>query len=103
VMVMMDGVPVEVSTFKGIIEGQPDLYEDLRRRDFTINAIAMDENGVIHDPFGGRKDLKEQIVRSPLNQSMERFQEDPLRMLRAIRFAVGLDFFFAPYCDRGYS
>lgn len=96
VMVMMDGAPVEVSTFKGIIEGQPDIYEDLRRRDFTINAIAMDENGVIHDPFGGRKDLKEQIVRSPLNQSMERFQEDPLRMLRAIRFAVGLDFSLHP-------
>lgn len=92
VTVLMEGVPVEVSTFKGTTAGQYDLYQDLLRRDFTINAIAMDTQGTIYDPFGGREDLKKQIIRSPLNQSRERFLEDPLRMMRAIRFAASFDF-----------
>jgi len=96
VTVFMDGVPVEVSTFKGLDIGQGSLSEDLRHRDFTINAIAIDAARVIYDPFGGREDLREKIIRSPLNQSRERFQEDPLRMLRAIRFAVCLGFTLHP-------
>lgn len=92
IVILMDDVSLEISSFKGILEGQFDLYEDLRRRDFTINAMAMDEEGVIYDPFGGQKDLQERIIRSPLNHSRERFLEDPLRMMRAIRFAVSLDF-----------
>ncbi len=67
------------------------LEEDLVRRDFTVNAIAMDENGVIIDPLGGRKDLKGKIIRTPLNPE-ETFSEDPLRMLRAFRFACRLGF-----------
>lgn len=96
VTVFMDGVPVEVSTFKGTTEGQYDLYQDLLRRDFTINAIAMDTEGTIYDPFGGREDLQKQIIRSPLNQSRERFAEDPLRMMRAVRLAAGLNFTLHP-------
>lgn len=67
------------------------LEEDLLRRDFTVNAIAMDEKGVIIDPLGGRKDLKEKVIRTPLSPE-ETFSEDPLRMLRAFRFACSLGF-----------
>jgi len=96
VTVLMDGAPVEVSTFKGTMEGQSDLYQDLLRRDFTINAVAMDTQGTIYDPFGGQEDLKKQVIRSPLNQSRERFFEDPLRMIRAIRLAATLNFALHP-------
>ncbi len=68
-----------------------DLEEDLVRRDFTVNAIAMDEKGVIIDPLGGRIDLKGKVIRTPLNPE-ETFSEDPLRMLRAFRFACRLGF-----------
>ncbi len=67
------------------------LEEDLVRRDFTINAMAMDENGNIVDPLGGRRDLKNEVIRTPLNPE-ETFSEDPLRMLRAFRFACRLGF-----------
>ncbi len=67
------------------------LKEDLVRRDFTVNAIAMDEKGNVIDPMGGRKDLKEGVIRTPLNPE-ETFSEDPLRMLRAFRFACRLGF-----------
>lgn len=96
VTVFMDGMPVEVSTFKGTTEGQYDLYQDLLRRDFTINAIAMDMQGVVYDPFGGREDLQKQMIRSPLNQSRERFAEDPLRMMRAVRLAASFNFALHP-------
>ncbi|MCD4701156.1 MAG: CCA tRNA nucleotidyltransferase, partial [Candidatus Aegiribacteria sp.] len=67
------------------------LEEDLVRRDFTVNAMAMDEKGNIIDPLGGRKDLKEGVIRTPLSPE-ETFREDPLRMLRAFRFACRLGF-----------
>ncbi len=67
------------------------LEEDLVRRDFTVNAIAMDEKGAIIDPLGGRIDLKGKVIRTPLNPE-ETFSEDPLRMLRAFRFACRLGF-----------
>ncbi len=67
------------------------LEEDLVRRDFTVNAMAMDEMGIIIDPLDGRKDLKEKIIRTPLSPE-ETFSEDPLRMLRAFRFACRLGF-----------
>ncbi|WP_256204419.1 hypothetical protein [Planococcus faecalis] len=67
------------------------LKEDLRRRDFTINAMAMTENQEIIDPFGGQEDLQNQIIRAVGNPD-ERFEEDALRMLRAIRFTGQLDF-----------
>jgi poly(A) polymerase len=70
-----------------------DLYEDLLRRDFTINAMARDPlNGTIIDPFHGREDLEAHILRAVGNEPDKRFDEDPLRLLRAVRFAAQLNF-----------
>jgi poly(A) polymerase len=70
-----------------------ELQEDLRRRDFTINAMARDPlTGQISDPFGGRQDLEAHILRAVSNEPDKRFDEDPLRLLRAVRFAAQLDF-----------
>jgi poly(A) polymerase len=71
------------------------LEEDLRRRDFTINALLMDLDGKVHDPLGGRKDLEARILRTPTNP-LRTFADDPLRMLRAVRFASELGFELAP-------
>ncbi len=96
---------IEVTTYR--IEGKytdkrhPDevkfakiIEEDLSRRDFTINALALDlakgmDGGVI-DPFGGREDIKNHIIRTVGNPE-DRFSEDALRLLRAVRFATELD------------
>ncbi|MEI5992573.1 hypothetical protein A5880_000095 [Enterococcus sp. 4G2_DIV0659] len=67
------------------------LKEDLKRRDFTINALAMDVEGNIIDLFDGMDDLKRQIIRAVGNPK-ERFHEDALRMMRGLRFASQLDF-----------
>lgn len=67
------------------------LKEDLKRRDFTINALAMDSNGYIHDHFNGKEDLKSGIIRA-VGRPDERFNEDALRMMRATRFASQLNF-----------
>jgi poly(A) polymerase len=71
------------------------LQEDLRRRDFTINTLLMDLEGKVHDPLGGRKDLEARILRTP-TEPLRTFADDPLRMLRAIRFASELGFELAP-------
>ena len=71
------------------------LEEDLRRRDFTVNTLLMDLDGRIHDPLGGRKDLDARVLRTPTDP-LDTFQDDPLRMLRAIRFAAELGFTPAP-------
>ena len=69
------------------------LEEDLKRRDLTINAIAQDENGILIDPFNGQKDIELKILR----HVSDAFSEDPLRVLRIIRFKVNLnDFEIAP-------
>src|SRR5690625_1966624 len=65
--------------------------EDLKRRDFTINALAMDEKGQILDLFGGKKDLHDKLIRT-VGQAADRFQEDPLRIIRALRFTSRLGF-----------
>lgn len=67
------------------------LREDLKRRDFTMNAIAVDIDGHVFDPYEGIKDLKAEIIRAVGNPH-ERFREDALRMMRAVRFAAQLDF-----------
>lgn len=67
------------------------LVDDLSRRDFTINAIAMDLNGNTYDYFGGKEDLNNKIIRTIGDPNL-RFAEDYLRMLRAIRFSSVLDF-----------
>ena len=71
------------------------LQEDLKRRDFTINAMAMDTHpesfGKIHDPFGGKNDLAGRLLKTPLEPE-KTFSDDPLRMMRAAYFASKLNF-----------
>lgn len=76
-----------------VVWGQS-LEEDLKRRDFTINAIALKYDGknfIIVDPFGGQKDLAKKLIRAVGNPN-ERFREDALRLIRAVRFAAVLGF-----------
>ncbi len=68
-----------------------DIYEDLSRRDFTINAIAYNEKEGTVDPFNGQKDIEDRIVRC-VGNPIERFREDHLRILRAVRFSTQLGF-----------
>lgn len=102
VTVLYGGSACEVTTYR--VEGaysdhrRPDsvrftsrLEEDLSRRDFTINAMAMDASLTLTDPFGGREDLSRRLIRC-VGNARERFTEDALRMLRAVRFAAQLDF-----------
>jgi len=72
------------------------LEEDLRRRDFTVNTLLMDFDGNVHDPLGrGLADLQGYVLRTPAGPR-QTFSDDPLRMLRAIRFAAQLGFELAP-------
>ena len=102
VTVLMDGVGYELTTYR--IDGNysdgrhPDsvsfsksLSEDLCRRDFTINAMAYSHKKGIVDLFDGRKDLQNGIIRA-VGDAKKRFDEDALRMLRAVRFAAQLGF-----------
>jgi tRNA nucleotidyltransferase/poly(A) polymerase len=64
------------------------IYDDLARRDFTVNAIARDvQTGVLIDPHGGVADLKKGLLRA-VGSARERFNEDPLRLIRAVRFSI---------------
>ncbi|WP_432627044.1 CCA tRNA nucleotidyltransferase [Brotaphodocola sp.] len=102
VTVMMDRIGYEVTTYR--IDGEYEdgrhpkqveftssLIEDLKRRDFTINAMAYSHETGIVDEFGGVEDLKAKTIRC-VGDPMERFTEDALRILRAIRFSAQLDF-----------
>jgi tRNA nucleotidyltransferase/poly(A) polymerase len=71
------------------------LYDDLSRRDFTVNALAKDpDTGEIIDYFGGKMDLKLKELRTPL-EPIKTFDDDPLRILRGIRFAITKNFYFS--------
>jgi poly(A) polymerase len=106
VLVVHEGCPFEVATFRedlGVHDGRhpaavrfADAETDARRRDFTINGMFLDvETGEVIDFVGGRVDLAERLVRA-IGDPAERFREDRLRMLRAIRFATALDFRLDP-------
>lgn len=96
IMILMDGEKVEVSRCRAVNRDRAEwpvmLHEDLRQRDFTINAMAIDRSGLLYDPFGGREDIARRIIRTPEDATLDRFHEDPLRMLRAVRLAAVLDF-----------
>ena len=102
VTVLSGGHRIEVTTFRTegsysdhrrpeSVQFVPDLKEDLRRRDFTVNAMALSLRGGLTDLFGGRDDLAHKIIRCVGDPEM-RFNEDALRMLRALRFSAKLDF-----------
>ncbi len=74
---------------KPVVAFGDDLVQDLARRDFTVNAMAVDTaGGALIDPYGGRDDLEAGVLRTPLDPSVS-FGDDPLRMLRAARFVAG--------------
>lgn len=90
--------PVEVTTYRtegtyvdhrrpDQVDFVTDLAEDLKRRDFTINAMALRLNNEVVDLFGGQQDLKAKKIRA-VGTASERFQEDALRMLRAVHFSA---------------
>jgi tRNA nucleotidyltransferase/poly(A) polymerase len=73
------------------VKFEDSLEEDLTRRDFTINALAMDISGKLIDVVNGEKDIKKKIIRT-VGEPSERFKEDALRMMRAVRLACQLAF-----------
>ena len=103
VLIALDGFPTEVTTFRGESYDDSDVHrpthtwfcdrleDDLARRDFTINAMALDMQGHIYDFHGGRADLRKRLLR-PVGQAQVRYGEDALRMLRACRFVAQLGF-----------
>lgn len=102
VTVLSEGIPFEITTYRvdgdysdgrrpDIVRFTTSLTEDLARRDFTMNAIAMDINGNIIDPFCGVKDIKNRLIRC-VGVPEKRFGEDALRIMRAVRFAAQLGF-----------
>ena len=102
VTVLLEGEPFEITTFRAEAgygdNRHPDsirflssLQEDLARRDFTINAMAADANGMVTDCFGGIADLESGLIRC-VGLPRSRFEEDALRMLRGLRFAARLGF-----------
>ena len=102
VTVVLDKKPYEITTFRvesgytdkrhpDSVSFVKDVRSDLSRRDFTVNAMAYNENAGLVDYFGGISDLKNKIIRT-VGDPAERFSEDALRILRALRFASVLGF-----------
>ena len=98
----LEGQTLQVTTYRGEhynpksrkpeVTFGVSLHDDLARRDFTINAMARDlRGGAIVDPFGGQDDLRAGLIRA-VGDPAHRFAEDPLRLLRAVRFATTLRF-----------
>lgn len=102
ITVMEDNIPIEVTTFRtessygdsrhpDAVSFDTDLTGDLARRDFTVNAMALDERLDVIDPFGGKVDLERKLIRA-VGEPECRFSEDALRILRGVRFAAQLGF-----------
>ena len=106
VVAVVDGNSLEIATFRsdkydGSGKHQPDevvfctdIKEDLSRRDFTVNALAMGRDGIIVDPYCGQEDLNRKLLR-PVGEAERRYREDPLRMYRACRFLGQLGFSYS--------
>lgn len=108
VTVMVKQEPVEITTYRieqdyqdhrhpSTVKFTRNLEEDLKRRDFTMNAIAYDPTDGLYDPFHGAQDIKLKRIRC-VGDATKRFQEDALRILRAIRFSCVLDFTLDEAC-----
>ncbi|MBW8349066.1 CCA tRNA nucleotidyltransferase [Bacillus sp. IITD106] len=102
ILVLYNGQGFEVTTFRSESDYEDhrrpqtvtfirSLQEDLKRRDFTMNAIAMDRTGQLIDPFHGESAIEQQIIET-VGEASERFKEDALRVMRAIRFVSQLGF-----------
>ncbi|HFX5497722.1 TPA: CCA tRNA nucleotidyltransferase [Streptococcus pyogenes] len=102
VLVLENGGEYEITTFRtedvyvdyrrpSQVSFVRSLEEDLKRRDFTVNALALDENGQVIDKFRGLIDLEQKRLRA-VGKAEERFEEDALRIMRGFRFAASLDF-----------
>ncbi len=102
VLILLNGHSFEVTTFRtestysdfrrpDDVQFVRSLQEDLKRRDFTMNAMAMTSNGQFIDPFNGREDLNNRMIRT-VGDASERFSEDALRIMRAARFVSQLSF-----------
>ncbi len=102
----VDGTEIEITTFrremyredrgrKPIVEFSTSVEDDVRRRDFTVNALLADADGRVIDLVGGLRDLLDGVIRF-VGDPAERIREDPLRMLRALRFAAKLGFEIDP-------
>ena len=113
VTVLCGGTGYEVTTFRvdGVYEDgrhpkevtfTPSLREDLKRRDFTINAMAYNNESGLVDLFGGQQDLENGIVRA-VGDPVQRFTEDALRIMRAIRFSAQLGYEIEPETLRAAS
>jgi len=114
VTVLMNGNPYEVTTFRGegaysdgrrpdTVEFVRDITHDLARRDFTVNAIALDpDDERIVDPYEGQKDLARRVIRA-VGTPLERFREDGLRVLRAARFTATLEFDLDPETEKAIA
>ena len=98
VTVLEGGEPYEITTYRtegpysdsrrpDFVRFVPSLEQDLARRDFTMNAIAMDLDGNLRDPFGGAEDIRAGLIRC-VGEPDQRFQEDSLRVMRALRFSA---------------
>lgn len=111
VIIVLGSEPTEVTTFRGERYDDSDMHrpaatwfcktlrEDLSRRDFTVNAMALDLQGRLYDYFGGQADLQKKILRT-VGDAKERYTEDALRMLRACRFVAQLGFTYVQEgCD----
>ncbi|HIZ10499.1 MAG TPA: CCA tRNA nucleotidyltransferase [Candidatus Eubacterium faecavium] len=102
VTAVIDKTPYEITTFRTdgeymdsrrpeSVEFVQDIKEDLKRRDFTVNAMAYNESAGLIDLFGGKDDLKDRIIRA-VGDPDKRFKEDALRIMRALRFSAVLGF-----------
>lgn len=89
----INNLEIEISTYKG-----QNLLEDLNNRDFTINAIALDKEGNLIDPFNGQESLLKKEI-SLIDKTGKALQEDPLRILRGIRLAAKMNFEIDDNCQ----